>query len=48
MGPRVGAALPLSPASALRSPVFIAQAWPASPQELRLNAFQVMEEGADP
>lgn len=42
------AALPLSPASALRSPVFISHVWLASHQEFRLNAFQVMEEGADP
>lgn len=36
---RAGAALPLSPASALRSHVFISQAWPASHQEFRLNTF---------
>lgn len=48
MGPRAGAALPLSPASALRSPVFISHVRLASHQEFRLNAFQVMEEGADP
>lgn len=39
MGPRAGAALPPSPASTLRSPIFISQAWPASHQEFRLNTF---------
>lgn len=48
VGPRAGAALPLSPASALRSPVFISQVRLASHQEFRLNTFQVMEEGAGP
>lgn len=42
-----GTALPLSPILALRSRVFISQAWVASLQEFRLNTFQVMEEGAD-
>lgn len=48
VGPRAGAALPLSPALARGAPVFISHARLASHQEFRLNAFQVMEEGADP
>lgn len=47
MGPRAGAALALSPASALR-PLCIYFSSPLAFQRaFRLNTFRVMEEGAD-